>query len=104
MSMLLNIAKAKAEPGKFFRAEFEQMPSCEEFPLNYEIVKPVKVAVNYSYKGETLFVQGEISAKLKVCCSRCLKEVIYEEKGSLKRNSPMSSQMKYHTCSRMTMF
>ena len=30
MSMLLNIAKAKAEPGKVFRAEFEQMPSCEE--------------------------------------------------------------------------
>ena len=81
MSMLLNIAKAKAEPGKVFRAEFEQMPSCEEFPLNYEIVKPVKVAVNYSYTGDTLFVQGEFSAKLKVCCSRCLKEFIYEAKG-----------------------
>ena len=79
--MLLNIAKAKAEPDKQFHAKFKEVPSCKEFPIDYEIVEPAEVDVIYSYTGDTLFVNGNFIAKLKVCCSRCLKEFIYEVKG-----------------------
>lgn len=81
VSMLLNIEKAKKEAGTMFCASFEEIPSCAEFPIEYDIAKPVKVELEYSYEDEKLFVRGSFAAKLKVSCGRCLKEFLSEVTG-----------------------
>lgn len=81
VSMLLNIEKAKKEAGTMFSAYFEEIPACDEFPIKYEIVKPVKVNIEYVYEGEKLLVRGNFEAYLKVNCGRCLKEFISEVTG-----------------------
>ena len=94
--MLINLESAKNEPGKAFKAHFCEVPQCEEYPIEYELSAPVSVETNYTFKGGSVFVNGEFTAVLKVCCSRCLKDMEYcmqadfDEKFALKESDDVS--------------
>lgn len=94
--MLINLESAKNEPGKAFKAHFCEVPQCEEYPIEYELSAPVSVDANYTFKGGSVFVNGEFTAVLKVCCSRCLKDMEYcmqadfDEEFALKESDDVS--------------
>lgn len=75
--MLLNIEQAKKFPGKMFSAEFSEVPSSQEYPIDYDIAEPVCVKMEYSLTKDIILARGSFNAKIKVCCSRCLKEFVY---------------------------
>ena len=76
--MLLNIESAKKDSGRAFTARFEEIPSCPEFPISYEIVKPVVLETEYTYAEGEVLCKGSFTAVIKVMCSRCLKEFEYD--------------------------
>ncbi len=81
--MLLNIEAAKKSPGKMFSVEFCEIPSSTDYPIDHELAEPVSVKAEYSFTDGMLVIRGDFWAKLKVSCSRCLKDFIFEMEGDI---------------------
>lgn len=77
--MIIDIRKLK-QSGKdecSFHFETEMDNGIITLP-DAEFQNPVSITGTLVLSGKNVFVDGEIEYKLNACCSRCLKETLYE--------------------------
>jgi len=77
-TLKINVAQLRYVEGSSQNFNFsERFPSLEINGEEYVFQEPVNVVLNAVNTGKSLFIKGNISSKLKVNCSRCLKEIPY---------------------------
>ncbi|NLM53233.1 MAG: DUF177 domain-containing protein [Firmicutes bacterium] len=72
-SMKIDIAALKKEPGRPFTYDFTVDASQLELDADTELLSPLSVHLIAVYQDGKLVVNGKLSTKIKLVCSRCLK-------------------------------
>lgn len=89
----LNVARLKWSPGDSARYDLAvDLPPFEFSGEDISFAGPVKAGLVVNNTGKVIEVEGMVSGKLELCCSRCLKHYIHDfevpidEKYSLARD------------------
>lgn len=73
-AMKIDLAALKNKPGSPFTYDFAVKASQLDPGADLELQSPLFVRLTAMYQDGKLVVSGKLSAKIKLMCSRCLKE------------------------------
>ncbi len=68
----INIVNAKRNPGEVYTFLYDDIPN-----LEFDFAKNLHIDANYNYTEKEILVNAHITTALKLQCTRCLEDVVY---------------------------
>jgi len=89
----LNVARLKRSPGDSAHYDLAaDMPLLEFLGEDITFAEPVKADLDLINSGKLILVEGIVSGKLQLSCSRCLKDFIYDFEVSIDEKYAMAQE------------
>ena len=89
----LDVARLKRSPGDCAHYDLSADISPLEFSgEDIAFPEPVKASLDLINTGKLILVEGIVSGKLELCCSRCLKTFIYDFEVSIDEKYAMAQE------------